>query len=276
MKKEFLIVIAASFGLMAFLMMRPKVVVSNAKESLPKASAASRDKPSKETSTMASHSKPMSAEQQQKVDALKAKLAAASTDKKAGIIENLMLVFSEANRIDSAAKYAEGLLAIENSDLNLLKVADTYYQAYGFALTENKGKELGEKARNFYQKALDKNPALLKAKTNLAMTYVTTETPMAGILLLREVLNDDPNYEPALMNIGLLSMQSNQFEKASVRFRTIIKNNPKNTQAEFYLGICLAEMGEKTEARKYLESVQKKDNDPAIQQAVKETLQNLK
>jgi tetratricopeptide (TPR) repeat protein len=276
MKKEFLIVIAASFGLMAFLMMRPKVVVSNAKESLPKASAASRDKPSKETSTMASHSRPMDAEQQQKVDALKAKLAAASTDKKAGIIENLMLVFSEANRIDSAAKYAEGLLAIDNSDLNLLKVADTYYQAYGFALTENKGKELGEKARDFYQKALDKNPALLKAKTNMAMTYVTTETPMAGILLLREVLNDDPNYEPALMNIGLLSMQSNQFEKASLRFRTIIKNNPKNTQAEFYLGICLAEMGEKTEARKYLESVQKKDNDPAIQQAVKETLQNLK
>ena len=275
MKKEFIIILAASIGLVVFLAMQPKVVVNNAKEKLQvNTSTANRDKKPAEQS--ASHTKGLSPEQQKKVDALKQKLETATAAQKVGVIENLMLAFSEGNRIDSAAKYAEGLLAFNDSEVTLLKIADTYYQAYGYALSDEKGNVLGEKAREFYKKALAKNPQLLKAKTNMAMTYVSTQTPMAGIMLLREVLNEDPNYEPALMNIGLLSMQSKQFEKAADRFRTVLKTNAGNTQAEFYLGICLAELGEKTEARRYLESVQKKDSDPAIQQAVKETLQSLK
>jgi tetratricopeptide (TPR) repeat protein len=275
MKKEFLIIIIASVALAAFLMVRPKVVVNNKTGKLD-AGTAKTSTNNKASTDSQPHSQTLSPAVQKRIDELKSKLAPASGSQRSDIIKLLMVEFSSANRLDSAAKYAEGLLAIDNSEANLLIVADTYYQAYGFAITNEKGNQLAVKSREFYQKALDKNPNLLKAKTNMAMTYVTSETPMAGIMLLREVLNDEPTYVPALMNMGLLSMQSNQFDKASERFRAILKNNPENFEAEFYLGICLAELGEKTEAKKYLESVLKKNTDPAIKQSAKETLESLK
>jgi tetratricopeptide (TPR) repeat protein len=275
MKKEFLIIIIASVALAAFLMVRPKVVVNNKTGKLD-AGTAKTSTNNKASTDSQPHSQALSPAVQKRIDELKSKLAPASGSQRSDIIKLLMVEFSSANRLDSAAKYAEGLLAIDNSEANLLIVADTYYQAYGFAITNEKGNQLAVKSREFYQKALDKNPNLLKAKTNMAMTYVTSETPMAGIMLLREVLNDEPTYVPALMNMGLLSMQSNQFDKASERFRAILKNNPENFEAEFYLGICLAELGEKTEAKKYLESVLKKNTDPAIKQSAKETLESLK
>ena len=155
MKKEFIIILAASIGLVVFLAMQPKVVVNNAKEKLQvNTSTANRDKKPAEQS--ASHSKGLSPEQQKKVDALKQKLETATAAQKVGVIENLMLAFSEGNRIDSAAKYAEGLLAFNDSEVTLLKIADTYYQAYGYALSDEKGNVLGEKAREFYKKALDR------------------------------------------------------------------------------------------------------------------------
>ena len=98
---------------------------------------------------------------------------------------------------------------------------------------------------------------------------------MQGIMLLREVLDQDPDFEPALFNLGLLSMRSNQFDKAIARFRQILKNNPSNTKALFYMGISLAETGKKAEARQALEEVARKDSDPAVQAAIKETLQKL-
>ena len=68
-----------------------------------------------------------------------------------------------------------------------MRAGDQYFEAYGFAVDEKKAAYLGEKTREFYQKSLANNPNLLAAKANMAMTYVSTQTPMQGIMLLREV-----------------------------------------------------------------------------------------
>jgi Flp pilus assembly protein TadD len=135
---------------------------------------------------------------------------------------------------------------------------------------EQKAKNLGAKTREYYQKAIDQNPGLLAAKANMAMTYVNTENPMQGILMLREVIDTDPTNELALFNLGILSMRSNQYSKAADRFRQILTNNPANTKAKFYLGLTLVELGEKEQARKVLSEVKKEEKDPVIQQAIGE------
>ena len=135
-------------------------------------------------------------------------------------------MLQNVTRYDSAAYYAEQLAVIQPDEKNLLRAADAYYEAYTFSVDEQKTTILGEKTRSLYNKALEKNSNLLAAKANLAMTYVNTDTPMKGISLLREVIAQDPTNEPALFNLGLLSMRSNQYAKAVDRFRQILVNKP--------------------------------------------------
>jgi tetratricopeptide (TPR) repeat protein len=271
MKKPFIVVTFVACTAVVGLYSLPKGVLSN-KDKQPKATAVA---PEAKNSTD-THVTPLSPEQQKQVNALRASLAGIS-DKAARlkVINQLIVAYAKASRFDSAAYFAEEVAKLEPSLRNNLRAGDAYYGAFTYAIDESKANELALKTRAYYQKALDENPALLEAKSNMAMTYVSTDTPMQGIALLREVLEQDPDFEPALFNIGMLSMRSNQYQKAVERFRRILVNNPANTKAKFYLGVSLAEVGQKEEARQLLGEVAKQDQDPSIQAAVKEALQNL-
>ena len=222
------------------------------------------------------HEKPMSADQQKRVMALRAELAAANSGRKVAVGEKLITLFHDLNRYDSAAHYAEVLAIAQPTERNLLRAGDQYFEAYTFAVDDKKTASLGQKTRELYQKALAKNPNLWSAKANMAMTYVNTDTPMQGIMLLREVLQQDPTNELALFNLGLLSMRSNQYERAIDRFRQILVNNPASRKAQFYLGVSLAEAGQKAEAKQVLAQVKKQEKDPQILAAVREYEERLK
>ena len=221
------------------------------------------------------HDKPMSADQLKTVAVLRAEFASASAAQKEIAGNKLVTFFHDMNRYDSAAHYA-GILAVAQPTVkNLMRAGDEYFEAYTFAVDEKKTAALGPKTRALYQQALDKDPNLLSAKANMAMTYVNTDTPMKGIMLLREVLAEDPNNELALFDLGLLAMRSNQYSKAVERFRQILVINPGSRKARFYLGISLAEAGQKAEAKEVLAEVKKQEKDPQILAAVREYEERL-
>ncbi|MGF7215804.1 tetratricopeptide (TPR) repeat protein [Spirosoma lacussanchae] len=292
MNKYVLLVIVLAAALTAGLYTRPKVVVRNTDKQLNErasqtsgnrasttdslnqaASVGTPDPSQPDRSSM--HNEPLSAAVQQRVVALQQQYASADAAKRLTIGKQLIDVFRQANRFDSAAHYA-GRLAIEQpTEQNLLQAGDQYFEAYTFAVDQQKTAALGQKTRDFYQKVLAKNPNLLEAKANMAMTYVNTETPMQGIMLLRQVLQQDPTNELALFNLGLLSMRSNQYERAIERFRQILIVNPASRKAQFYLGISLAEAGQKEEARKVLAQVKQQEKDPQILAAIREYEERL-
>ena len=217
----------------------------------------------------------LTAEQEAEIAPLRGQYQKATADAKLKAAVQLSDVFGKYQKFDSAAYYA-GQAATLRPDLeNYLRAGDRYYQAYGFAAEEKKASGLGEKTRSYYKKALEQNPGLLAAKANMAMTYVNTPSPMQGIMLLREVLDADPTNELALFNLGILSMRSNQYTKAVGRFEQILASHPENTKAQFYLGVCLVELGRTDEAKKVLADVKKKEKDPVIQQAIGELEQRL-
>jgi predicted Zn-dependent protease len=222
------------------------------------------------------HEQPLSAEQQKRVETLRAEIASASPAQKEVAGAKLIALFHEATRYDSAAYYAGLLAKAQPTEGNLLRAGDEYFEAYSFAVDEKKTARLGEQTRQFYQQALAKNPNLLAAKANMAMTYVNTDTPMQGIMLLRDVLKQDPTNELALFNLGMLAMRSNQYERAVERFRQILVNNPASRKAKFYLGVSLAEAGQKAEAKQVLAQVKKQEKDPQILAAVREYEERLK
>ncbi|GAB3749530.1 tetratricopeptide repeat protein [Spirosoma pomorum] len=283
MNKYVLVVIMLAAVMTVGLYSLPRVVVRNENKQLggrttqtPTADSLSVAANTGTPDRSSMHEEAVTPEQQRKLESLRSAFLTAIPAQKDAAGEKLISFFRDITRYDSAAHYAEVLATTQPSEANLLRAGDVYFEAYTFAVDAAKTATLGKKTRDFYQKAIDKNPNLLSAKANMAMTYVNTENPMQGIALLREVLQQDPTNELALFNLGLLSMQSNQYDRAIERFRQILVNNPASRKAQFYLGISLAEAGQRDEAKQVLAQVKKGEKDPQILAAIREYEDRLK
>lgn len=296
MNKFVLLVIVLATALTVGLYTLPKVVVRNEDRQLTQSGAGGRTSQTRGTATTDSlnavasvgpvdpsqpdrssiHEKPVSASEQKRLETLRSAFLLAGPSQKEATGETLIAAFRDVTRYDSAAHYADLLAVAQPNERTMLRAGDVYFEAYTFAVDEQKTAGLGQKTRDYYQKVLAKNPNLLGAKANMAMTYVNTPTPMLGITLLREVLQQEPTNELALFNLGLLSMRSNQYGRAIERFRQILINNPTSRKAQFYLGVSLAEAGQKDEAKRVLAQVKKQEKDPQILAAVREYEERLK
>jgi len=282
MKASTVLVIASTVVLSAGLYSLPRVVVQNAAKQLGSAPGGrSSDTPVADSLNVVAntgekaqedvqHNEPLTPDQQKQAEGLQRQYATAKPADRKAVAEQLITFYRSASRFDSAAYYAGEIAKIDPSEQANLRAGNQYFEAYGFAIAEQKAAYLGEQTRAYYQKALARNPNLLEAKANMAMTYVNTQTPMSGIMLLREVLQQDPTNELALFNLGMLSMRSGQYSKATERFRQILVNDPANRKAQFYLAVSLVESNQKAEAKKVLAEVKANEKDPQILAAIKE------
>ena len=108
------------------------------------------------------------------------------------------------------------------------------------------------------------------------MTYANSANPMQAVMLLREVIAQDPKNEQALFNLGLLSVRSGQYDKAVERFSEVLKNNPDNLQAKLYLGMSHFELGDNPKAKQLLQEARSGTQDVMIQNAADVYLDKLK
>ncbi len=271
-KIHLVVILVIALGSTLFLYSRPKVVVKD-EEKAGKEQTVQQNN-SKDSDSHAVH---LSEEAEKSLSKLNADLKAAKDNSaKTTIYNQIAEVFSKESVFDSAGHYLVKIAELSPTEANWERAGDTYYQAYSLALSGNKIEQSIEKTRFCYNKVLALDPQNLHAKTNLAMTYVTSDSPMTAIGMIREVLDTDPNYIPALMSLGALSMQSNQFEKAAGRFNQVLKINPANTNAKLGLAYSLIELDKKDEARKIFNDVLKEDIDKVLRDEVTKTLNNLK
>lgn len=190
-------------------------------------------------------------------------------------LENFVNQLKKISLFDSAAHYL-ALEAEQNPTLgHNLAAADAYYQASVFAISPEKASVASAKAKKYYELVLKEDPKNTDVKAQLAMTYVTTTNPMQGIAMLREVLEQNPNHIKTIENLGLLSFQSGQYDKAVTRFEKLVELQPKDVSAHLYLGVSYKETGAKEKARKHLEFVFDNATDPALKEAAKEYLKGL-
>jgi len=263
----FLIVVSAALIWLIFLL--PKVVVDNDNELEGGPNAAK--KPSSEAHA------PVPEGIQQVIRNLRVQLHEGTANEKNAIFaDSLANLYQSAGKFDSSAWFAEEASKFFNTIESWIKAGDQYYQAYTLALDQTTQVHFAEKTREFYQKALDANPNLLDAKTKMAMTYLSSKSPMQGIKMLREVLEEDPQNELALFNMGMLSVQSGQHDKAVERLETLVKINPNHTQGQLLLGIAWMKLGDNVKAKAHFEKVKLMDKDPAVQATVDSYLKDLK
>ena len=98
---------------------------------------------------------------------------------------------------------------------------------------------------------------------------------MQGVMMLREILQQDPQNEQALFNLGVLSMQSGQYDKAVERFSNLVELYPKNTQAHFFLGVSYLETGASDKAKEQFLRVKSLDDNPSVQATVDSYLEDM-
>lgn len=191
------------------------------------------------------------------------------------LAEEIAAIYIKAGKYDSAAYYYEVAAGkLENIE-SWEKAGEAYYDAFTFALNEQKLNYLGEKTRNYLNKVLEKDPKRLDIKTKIAMTYVSSSNPMQGITMLREILEEDPTNEDGLYNMGVLSMQSGQYKRAAERFEELIKYHPEHIQGQFYLGVSYFESKQNNKAKRQFQAVQGMTQDPMVLASVEGYLERL-
>ena len=273
MKKSFLIIIGIGLLGIFGIYQLPKGNVSN--KTSAEAGGANRDAAGvkvAEKEAENQHVAPLSEALQKKIAGLKSQF---DSKKDLGSLNSLIAAYREGNRLDSAGLVAEKYAMINPNVANWGRAGQLFFEAQTYALSPEKGQAMGAKAREFFEKIIEQEPNNLLIKSNLAMTYVDTPTPMKGITLLREVIEQDPTFVPALFDLGVLSIKSNQFGKAQERFAQILKLEPNNYKAALNLGFCLAQLEKKTEAVQQLQRVEKQSKDPEEVKAAKELLAEM-
>ncbi len=76
-----------------------------------------------------------------------------------------------------------------------------------------------------------------------ALTLIQGSNPMEGIFMFREILQEDPKNTDALYYLGLLSNQTGQYENAAERFNQLISIDSSDKRAYLQLGISNYQLG---------------------------------
>lgn len=272
MLKTRIILIAVSAILVALIFMLPKAVVEN--ESEMKSADASASKPS---ATTAQPHSTVGAEQRRLIRELRASLArSSSTEKNAIFADSLQNLYAQAGMFDSAAWFGKEAATFFNTTKSFLKAGNNYYEAFTFAMDQQKRVSMAEQAREWLGKAIEAEPKNYEARIKVAMTYLASGGPMQGIRKIRDVLSEDPKNELALFNMGMLSLQSNQNAKAEDWLKQLLEVNPNHVQGQLLYGVALMANGKKEEARKQFEKLKNAEKDPAVQAEIDSYLEELK
>lgn len=190
--------------------------------------------------------------------------------------DSLAALYSDRGLYDSAANYLGWIADHSANQEALLQAGNMYYKAFESAPDAQTAAGYGEQVRKYLEAYLQQDPDHAAARSKVAMTYVASDNPMKGVTMLTEILKDDPENEDALYNLGVLSIQSGQYERAVERFNTLIELKPDDVRAHFYKGFSLMNLGKKADARKHFERVRGLEADPEIKAAAENYLNELK
>lgn len=211
----------------------------------------------------------------QDIAALEAKVAKAEGEEKLSLYSELVKKWD-----DVAKPIPQGFIYQEMAKLSpkfeyWLGAGDAFRAGYTNQQDTALATELNKLAIASYEKALALDANSLAAKTGLGAGLVTgSANPMAGIALLREVVAADPKNVEANKTLGSFSMQSQQYDKAIERFKTVIEVKP-DAETYFYLAAAYVKIGLKNEAIAAYQKSKELAADPSLSQYIDRQIDEL-
>ena len=99
---------------------------------------------------------------------------------------------------------------------------------------------------------------------------------MQGVQMLREILEEDPDNIQATYALGVLSMQSGQFDKAVQRLTRVLEIDPHQHQALRLRADAFIALGDTAQAIADLNELLQHEDDPKLDAEVNQILNELK
>jgi len=199
------------------------------------------------------------------------------TEKSIPGLQNLIVLWDSLNNQFISAQYMSKYAEMEPTEKNWFAAGSKYYT---FASLSNDSIMIGEaakKAKGAFEKVLSINPNNLEAQTAVAVIYVQIDQDvMKGVGLLKDVVAKDSNNVQAIFTLGMLSIQSGQFDKAQERFEKLITIQPFNPEYYFYLGEVYAKGGKTQKAIKTYETCKTLLKDEAAKKEIESLINKLK
>lgn len=204
-------------------------------------------------------------------DGLLGRLQATSGAQKATVLDSLIIALDARNRPDHAAGYAGELADMTPTSDTRLRAGLLYQKAYRLPHISQDTvafRAFSDKAIGYLQMVTEAEPtneqALLALGTALVESRSMKYPPMMGIQTLKKVLEINPKNIAAILQLGMFSLQSGQFDKAVGRFEEVLRLAPKDYTAMYGLAVAKSNLGDRTGAIKLLDAVLANTKDPDL------------
>eukprot|EP01092_Planopodium_desertum_P015401 TRINITY_DN81498_c0_g2_i4.p1 TRINITY_DN81498_c0_g2~~TRINITY_DN81498_c0_g2_i4.p1 ORF type:complete len:272 (-),score=4.79 TRINITY_DN81498_c0_g2_i4:274-1089(-) len=192
-------------------------------------------------------------------------------------LQNLIVLWDSLNNQLVSAHYMEQYALEEPTEKNWFAAGSKYYASASMGNDSVMVALAAGKAKEAFEKVIKLNPDNLDAQTAMAAIIVQVDQDvMKGVGLLKEVVAKDSNNVQAIFTLGMLSIRSNQFEKAEERFEKLITLQPFNPEYYFYLGEVYAKSGQTEKAIKTYETCKTLLKDEAAKKEIESLINKLK
>lgn len=192
-------------------------------------------------------------------------------------LQNLIVLWDSLNNQFISAHYMGKYAALEPTEKNWFAAGSKYYTFASLSNDSLMINEAAKKAKGAFEKVLSINPNNLDAQTAVAVIYVQIDQDvMKGVGLLKDVVAKDSTNIQAIFTLGMLSIQSGQYDKAQERFEKLITIQPFNPEYYFYLGEVYAKGGNTQKAIKTYETCKTLLKDEAAKKEIESLINKLK
>jgi tetratricopeptide (TPR) repeat protein len=150
--------------------------------------------------------------------------------------------------------YSAEAAKLENSQKSLTFAAQFFLEGIRRQDNPELQRWMGIEAKELFEKALQIAPDNDSLKIGLGSCYLLagiSDSPMEGIMKIREVAERDPENMYAQFMLGLGGMISGQFDKASERLLKVVQHQPDNVEAILMLAEAYERQNDKASAVKW-------------------------
>lgn len=194
----------------------------------------------------------------------------------APLFDSLGNVWQQHKQIYAAAFARENAARLANSEKNLNFAGQFYLDVAQLPASPQVQRWAVDGAIRCFNQALAINPDNDTTRIALAAAYIDgAGEVMQGVSILREITAKDPDNIPANLMLGRMSIQSGQLEKAVTRFETVLKQEPENREALYFLAEAYRGKGEKNKAIATLEKLKKIVNDPGFSKDIDDYMKSF-
>jgi tetratricopeptide (TPR) repeat protein len=174
--------------------------------------------------------------------------------------------------------YSAQAAKLENSQKSLTFAAQFFLEGVRRQENPDLQRWMASEAKELFEKALQKDPGNDSLKIGLGSCYLLgniSESPMQGIMMIREVAEKNPENMYAQFMLGLGGMISGQFDKAIDRLLKVVQHQPENIEAILMLAEAYERQNDKAGAMKWYQTSKKYIKNAGVVKEIDERIKLL-